>query len=136
MARLQGWGSATSPSPSRTAWLADPTVASARAAADAYRRAGRSSADISYLEMTDLTPSISDDLAAALQLGHLDVRSRNRSGGVRSNHPGIANGLLRIIEGAEQMRHGDPGELALVHTAGDLMGLTSSTSAVLVLEAL
>jgi len=131
-ARLRGWGSATSPSPSRQAWLLDPTRAAARAASDAYRRAAIDASEVGYLEMTDLTPSVTAQLAESLGLEA--VPERNRSGGVRSSHPGIANGLLRIIEGSEVLADAERGRLGVVHAAGDLMGLTSSTSSVLVLE--
>jgi hypothetical protein len=133
MSRVRGWGSATSPSPGRRAWLENPTAAAARAARDAYRRAELDPAEVAYVEMTDLSPALTGELAEALQLSH--VADRNRSGGVRSNHPGIANGLLRIIEGSEAIAESERGQNAVVHAADDLMGLTSSTSSVLVLEA-
>jgi hypothetical protein len=133
--RLRGWGTATSPSPSNPAWLDEPVEAPRRAAAAAYRRAGMEPSGISYAEITDLTPSITERLTEALGLGHLAAGDVNRSGGVRSNHPGIANGLLRVIEASEQLGSAAAGDRALVHAAGNLMGLTSSTSAALVLEA-
>ncbi|MBT2523330.1 hypothetical protein [Arthrobacter sp. ISL-28] len=136
LARVTGWGSAVSPSPGRTSWLTNPAGAAGKAARDAYRRSGRRAEEIGYAEMTDLTPAMTDELAEALQIRHLAASERNRTGGVRSNHPGIANGLLRIIEGAELARERTAGHNALVHAADNLMGLTSSTSSVLILESL
>jgi len=136
-ARLAGWGSATGVATSNPDWLLSPTAPAAQAAADAYRRAGiEDTTAITAVEMSDLTPAISADLLDSLQLGHLSAEQVNASGGVRSNFPGIANGLLRIIEVSEAMaQRGSPG-LAVAHSADDLMGLVSSTSSVLVLEAL
>lgn len=133
-ARLTGWGSATGLPTWNPGWLSEPEATTARAAAAAYQRAGLDEARIGYLELTDLSPSLTAPLRAALRASHLPDHQVNRTGGVRSNHPGIANGLLRIIEATEALADGVDGA-AIVHATDDLMGLVSATTSVLVLEA-
>lgn len=131
-ARLTGWGSATGLPTWNPAWLRNPTEAASRAATEAYTRAGLTPDRIAHLEMTDLSPALTAPLREALQAGHLSAEAINHKGGVRSNHPGIGAGLLRVIEATEAL--GDDGA-AVVHATDDLMGLVSATTSVLVLEA-
>ena len=134
-ARVTGWGTATAPATANPDWLADPGAATRRAATDAYRRAGidRPAEQVGALELTDLTPALTPELLTALGLEALEQDRVSPSGGVRANHPGIANGLLRVIEACESLTSADrPG--AVAHAMDDLMGLVSSTSTVLVLE--
>jgi hypothetical protein len=137
-ARLAGWGTATGPATTQPAWLTDPAASARLAASAAYKRAGISNLleAVSYLELTDLSPSLTKDLVDAMNLGHLSNAQRNLSGGVRSNHPGIANGLLRLMEASNELTAHGKGARAVVHAADDLMGLVSSTTSVLVLESL
>lgn len=136
-ARLAGWGSVTGRATTSPQWLRDPAEASGRAAAQAFVRAGIESGAIGYAEITDLAPSLTAPLRKALGIGHLPVEKVNRTGGARSAHPGIASGLLRLIEATEALRDGEAdGSPALVHTTDDLMGLVSATTSVTVLEAM
>lgn len=135
-ARLRGWGTATGPATSNPDWLNSPNATAARAAADAYRRANITDTSvIAGVEMSDLSPTLSSGLLESLQLSHLTPQQVNPSGGVRSNFPGIGNGLLRIVEAAEALSTGEFDGVAVVHSSDDLMGLVSSTESVLVLEA-
>jgi hypothetical protein len=134
-ARVTGWGMATAPATAQPEWLATPGAATARAADDAYRVAGieRPAERVASVELTDLSPALTPELVEALRLSDLPDGRVNPSGGVRANHPGIANGLLRVIEATEGLAAGD-GDVAVAHTTDDLMGLVSSTASVLVLE--
>lgn len=135
LAKVKGWGSATGPATSNSEWLTDPTSPAARAAADAYRRAGlQDTSEVRGVEMSDLTPALTAELLSSLNLTHLPQDRVNSSGGVRSNYPGLANGLLRIIETSESLAQREFPELAVAHSADDLMGLVSSTASVLVME--
>jgi hypothetical protein len=116
------------------AWLHDPTRSAELAAQKAYARAGIESSDIALVEMTDLTRALTNPLQKALGAEHLGSMI-NRHGGVRSNHPGIADGLLRLIEASEVLAEAALGGPAVVHTTDDLMGLVSATSSVFVMEA-
>jgi hypothetical protein len=135
-ARLAGFGSATGLPSTNPAWLRQPTEAAQRAASAAYARAGIDPASIGYAEITDLSPSLTGPLRHALGIDHLAEGKVNRLGGVRSNHPGIASGLLRIIEASEAIVDGESDGPVAVHATDDLMGLVSATTSVLVLEAL
>lgn len=137
LARVTGWGMATGSSSSQLGWLDDPGGASARAAARAYQRAGITHVDeeIESLEMTDLSPALTTELLDALQLRSLSPEQINQSGGVRSNFPGNANGLLRFIEAAENVAGQRSRGRAVAHAMDDLSGLVTSTASVLVLEA-
>jgi hypothetical protein len=132
-ARIAGWGLASAPHTSDPLWLTSPAEATAHAGAQAYARAEIDGTDtIEVAEVTDLSPALTDDLLAALRLDTLAPSAVNPSGGVRANHPGIANGMLRTIEAAE--RCADGATHAVAHSSDDLMGLVSSTAGVLVLE--
>jgi hypothetical protein len=129
-ARIAGFGMSTAPATSNDLWLTKPGATTAHAATQAYGRAGVADpGSIELAELTDLSPALTDELVQSLQL---DGAAVNPSGGVRSNHPGIANGLLRTIEASERCAGGIG--LAVAHTTDDLMGLVSSTATVLVLE--
>lgn len=136
IAKISGWGSATSRSTSDPRWLADPGEAAAAARVRAYSRAGITdpSSQVRAVEMTDLTPALTPTLLDALDLGSLPEDRVNPSGGVRSSYPGIANGMLRLIEAADHL-DSTSGGAVVVHAADDLCGLVTSTSNVLVLEA-
>ena len=136
-ARLAGWGSATGRPTTNPQWLLDPVGAAQRAAADAYKRAGLASgSEIGYGEITDLSPSMTEPLRQALDIAHLPLEKINRMGGVRSSHPGIASGLLRLIEATEAIAAGESdGRPVVVHGTDDLMGLVSATTSITVLEA-
>lgn len=137
LARIAGWGKATSPATSNPEWLDAPYAATAKARRSAYRLAGlRSPAEsVDFVEMADLSPALSPELLTALALDGLADERVNPSGGVRSNHPGIAGGLLRVIDASERLASDPDARRAVVHTTDDLCGLVSSTSTVLVLEA-
>jgi acetyl-CoA acetyltransferase len=136
LARLTGWGSATGQPPANRTWLDEPAAAAARAASKAYERAGLTDpSTVAGLEMTDLSPALSDELQGALQLAHLPDQAVNVSGGVRANHPGIASGLLRLVDAVERVSDGATGGPLVVHGVDDLMGLVSGTANVFVLEA-
>jgi acetyl-CoA acetyltransferase len=128
-AKITGWGWATSQATSQPGWLTDPSAATRLAAERAYARADLDPAQITEAEMTDLSPYLTEPIAEALRLGQ--VRHRNRSGGVRSNYPGIANGLLRLIELTDTITEVPDPVLGVVHSMDDLCGLISSTAGVL-----
>jgi acetyl-CoA acetyltransferase len=128
-ARVTGWGWATSQATSQPEWLTDPSAATRRAADQAYARAGVDPAQIAAAEMTDLSPCLTGEIAGALRLD--DPPHRNRSGGVRGNYPGIANGLLRLIELTDTIAAGPGPTLGVAHSVDDLCGLISSTASVL-----
>lgn len=136
LARLTGWGSATSRNSSDPRWLSDPSEAATVARKRAYARANITdpASQVGSVEMTDLSPALSSGLLTALDLESLPADRVNPSGGVRSNYPGIANGMLRVIEATDNLGSGSGGA-AVVHAADDLCGLVTSTSNVLVLEA-
>jgi len=136
LARISGWGSATSRSTSDPQWLSNPGEAAAAARKRAYERAGITApaSQVETVEMTDLSPALSSEILTALDLSSLPTEGVNPSGGVRSSHPGIANGMLRVIEATDNLKSGNGGA-AVVHAADDLCGLVTSTSNVLVLEA-
>lgn len=136
LARLTGWGSATSRNTADPQWLSNPGEAAAAARKRAYARADITdpATQVSSVEMTDLSPALSPGLLTALDLDGLPADCVNPSGGVRSNYPGIANGMLRVIEATDNLGSGSEGA-AVVHAADDLCGLVTSTSNVLVLEA-
>lgn len=136
LARLSGWGSATSRSSSDPRWLSDPGEAAAAARKRAYARAAITdpSSQVESVEMTDLSPALSPGLLTALDLESLPAERVNPSGGVRSSYPGIANGMLRVIEATDHLGSGNGGAV-VVHAADDLCGLVTATSNVLVLEA-
>ena len=138
LARVTGWGMATSSASSQPGWLDNAAGATQRAAADAYRRAGleNPAEQVGCLEMSDLSPALSSELLDALSLGGLASEHVNPSGGVRSNFPGNANGVLRLIEAAEALSRGAARGHAVAHAMDDLSGLVTSTSSVLVLEEL
>lgn len=130
-AKVAGWGWATSHATSQPEWIADPAAATRRAAEQAYQRAQADPAQIAAAEVTDLSPCLTAEIAAALRLPSRDPLSRNRSGGVRSNYPGIANGLLRLIELTDTIAEGPDHMLGVAHSVDDLCGLISSTASVL-----
>ncbi|MCK8671574.1 hypothetical protein M1M07_10635 [Rhodococcus sp. HM1] len=136
LARLTGWGTATSRNSSDPRWLSDPSEAARTARERAYARADITdpASQVGSVEMTDLSPALSPSLLKALDLESLPGDRVNPSGGVRSNYPGIANGMLRVIEATDNLASGIEGA-AVVHAADDLCGLVTSTSNVLVLEA-
>lgn len=135
LARVSGWGSATGRPTWDKTWLDEPGEPARRARTKAYEMAGitNPSEQVGCVEMTDLSPALSGQVLEALDLSDLDNDRVNVSGGVRSNYPGIANGLLRIIEATDQLAAGRG--TAVVHAADDLCGLVSATNNVLVLEA-
>lgn len=135
LARVSGWGTATGRPSWDKAWLDEPGEPARRAAAHAYRMAGVShpSDEVDFVEMTDLSPALTGPMLEALSLGAIDRDCVNISGGVRSNYPGIANGILRILEATDHIAAGR--SRGVVHAADDLCGLVSATNNVLVLEA-
>jgi acetyl-CoA acetyltransferase len=130
-ARVTGWGWATSPATSQPGWLDDPAAATRRAADQAYALAGLDPAQIAAAELTDLSPCLTPEIASALRLGALDPPGRNPSGGIRGNYPGIANGILRLIELTDVIADGPDGLQGVAHSVDDLCGLISSTASVL-----
>ena len=138
LARVTGWGMATGLASHQLGWLDNPAGATRRAATDAYRRAGleRPLEQVECLEMSDPSPALSAELLDALGLSDLAPEWVNPSGGVRSNYPGNANGVLRLIEAAEALAKGEARGHAVAHAMDDLSGLVTSTSSVLVLEEL
>jgi hypothetical protein len=137
LARIAGWGRATALATSNPQWLQDPCAATAIAREQAFTLAGMTDplSRVEVVEMTDLSPALSNELLRALDLDGIDPEKVNRSGGVRSNHPGIANGVLRVAEATQDLAHASADAVAVVHTTDHLCGLVSSTSTVLVLEA-
>jgi hypothetical protein len=137
LAKIRGWGSANGRPSFHPEWLEAPGAAAGSAAASAYKRAGLADgSSIELAEITDLTPAVTDDLVAALQLGHLDGAVINASGGPRANFPGIANGILRTNDAVRAIAERPAGSLALSHSTDDLMGLIGSPNTVLILESL
>ena len=117
-------------------WLVDATAATRRAAIRAYRRAGITNpAEIEVAEITALTPALHAPTVNALQLDSLDEKQVNPSGGVRSNFPGLANGLLRVIETVETLKNGEGSRIGVAHAVDYLLGTVSSNASVLVVEA-
>jgi hypothetical protein len=137
LARIRGWGSANGRPAFHPEWLDSPGAAAGTAATAAYRRAGLpDGSSVELAEITDLTPAVTDDLVAALQLGHLDADAVNASGGPRANYPGIANGVLRAADASRAIAERPAGSLALSHSTDDLMGLIGASNTVLILESL
>jgi acetyl-CoA acetyltransferase len=136
LARIAGWGMSVSGGADDLAWLDDPAAATRAAANAAYEVAGvdNPSADIDAAELTDLSPALTPEIIAALGIADLDHEQVNASGGVRSNFPGIANGLLRLIEAAEAVAAPDGPHRAVAHSVDDLSGLVTSAATVFVLE--
>jgi hypothetical protein len=136
VARISGWGKATAPATANASWLSEPCAATAIAREKAFGLAGLTDppARVEVLEMTDLSPALTGELLLALDLADLPRDRVNASGGVRSNHPGIANGILRVIEASEALATVAGGGAAVVQSMDDLCGLVSSTATVLVLE--
>jgi hypothetical protein len=130
-AKVTGWGWATSHTTAQPEWLTDPAAATRQAATAAYRRAGIDPGQVGVAEITDLTPCLTPEIVGALGLGALDPTRRNSSGGVRANYPGIANGVLRMIELTDRIAAGDPGLIGVAHSVDDMCGLVSSTAGVL-----
>jgi acetyl-CoA acetyltransferase len=133
-ASVTGWGWATSHATSQPEWLTDPAAATRRAADQAYARAKVDPAQITTAEMTDLSPYLTEPIADALGLSKLDPQNQNPSGGVRSNYPGIANGLLRLIELTDTIAASADPTRGVAHSVDDLCGLISSTASVLTLS--
>lgn len=137
LAKIVGWGKATAPSTSNRGWLEQPYAATVKARESAYARAGLTDpkSQVDIVEMTDLSPALSVELLEALDLTGVPRERINPSGGVRANHPGIAGGVLRVVDATDALAADADATTAVVHTTDDLCGLVSSTSTVLVLEA-
>jgi hypothetical protein len=136
-ARIRGCAMSGTPYTWNPEWLIDATAATRRAASRAYRRAGISSpaSEIEVAEITALTPALHAPTVNALQLDSLDEKQVNPSGGVRSNFPGLANGLLRVIETVETLKNGEGSGIGVAHAVDYLLGTVSSNASVLVVEA-
>lgn len=138
-ARLRGWASATSGTLWGGEWLDDPARPTRAAAQRARAHAGLADDDvITSVTMTDLTPALTAPTLQALAVGKdLPDASTNARGTVRTNYPGLANGLLRCVEALDDLAATSAGATparALVHSVDNLAGLMSSTATVLVLE--
>lgn len=138
-ARIAGWGTASGDPSHRERWLLDPAAGTRAAAQRAYARAGIGSpaAEITAVEMTDLSPALTSELLDALELREAPSIAVNSNGGVRSRYPGLANGVLRLVEAIDALAEAAPAAgpaKAVVHGADNLNGLVLSTATVFVLE--
>ncbi|HEY7401384.1 MAG TPA: hypothetical protein VH989_10885 [Actinomycetota bacterium] len=124
-----GWNS-DSPTIESRDW--DRAGSAERAAAQAYRQAGASPADVDVAEVDDTFAYKQLQHLEALGLGGLDPDRVNRSGGALGEgylHEGT--GLARALACVEQLRAGE-GRVAI---AQSWRGVPSTTSAVAVLRA-
>jgi acetyl-CoA acetyltransferase len=131
---LTGWGHGTGDSTSNGAWLTDPALATRRAAAEAYRRAGLTdpAGEVDAVELTAPTPALHAPVLDALGLTKLATERVAPSGGVASSCPGVANGLLRLLETVEWLE--EHGGTAVSHSTDLLTGTVVDTATVLVAE--
>jgi hypothetical protein len=136
VARITGWGMSTGVASHDPAWLREPEAATARAAKQAFGRAGiaEPAERVQAVELTDLTPALTGPLLTALGLDGIDDAHVNASGGVRGNFPGIANGVLRVIEAGTAVSSSPEVSCAVAHAVDDVCGLVSSTASVIVME--
>ncbi|MEU1953439.1 hypothetical protein [Nocardia rhamnosiphila] len=136
-ARLTGLGHATGRYTWDGQWFTDPAATTRRAAADAYARAGieEPSDSVDLVELSAPSPALHEPYLTALGLSGLPPGRVNRSGGVRSTFPGLANGALRLVETVEGLAAG--GETrGVVHSVDTETGLVSEDTTVLVVEAI
>jgi acetyl-CoA acetyltransferase len=136
--RITGLGHATGDYTWGGSWLSNPGVTTRSAARQAYASAGiaEPEAAVRLAELSAPTPALHRDYADALGLGHLDDRSVNASGGVRSNYPGLANGALRLLELVEEVERLGSGSRGLSHSVDTVTGLVSEDVTVAVVEVL
>ena len=138
---ITGWGLGNTAYTWNPQWLLDPMAGTRRAASRAYRQAGvhDPGSEISLAEVTALSPALLQPAIDALSLTELPAERINPSGGVRSNFPGFANGLLRLLEclteletlGVEAGRQ----PRGVAHASEYLTGTASANASVIVVEA-
>ncbi len=138
--RLTGWSTCTSGSLAAGGWLDQPALSTSTATARALSAAGLERFDeaLVAVSMTDMTPALTKPILAALAVpGDYPSERVNQFGGVRANYPGLANGMLRLLEAldvlADNRSQKEPAK-ALVHSVDSLAGLMSATSSVFVVE--
>jgi acetyl-CoA acetyltransferase len=135
-ARITGFGHATGQYTWTGQWLTDPGEPTRRAAMTAYTQSGVSAPaeQIELVEVSAPTPALHTPYLAALGLGPLCAGRVNASGGMRSNYPGLANGVLRLLEVVEGLES-KPGVRAVSHSVDTITGLVSEDVTVIVVEA-
>jgi len=133
---ITGFGHATGSYLESTDWLANPGASTAMAARSAYRHAQiHNAADVvDLVEFTAPAISLYEPLLAALGLSdEMPMTAVNPSGGSAGNHPGLANGGLRLLEVVERLEATDA-STAVVHSVDTITGTAVLDSTVLVVE--
>lgn len=131
---LTGWGQGTADTTASGSWLLDPAAPTRTAAAEAYRRAGLAEPgeQVGAAEITAASPALIGPTLDALRLTKLGTDRVSPSGGVASACPGVANGLLRLLETVEWLEQ--HGGTAVSHSTDLLTGPVGETATVLVAE--
>jgi acetyl-CoA acetyltransferase len=134
-ARLVGFGHATGSYTPGGGWFTDPGAPTRRAAASAYRQAGivDPAAAIDLVELSAPSAALHGPYLEALGLADLAPERVNRSGGLRSNYPGLANGALRLLETVEGLEDTGDGR-AVSHSVDTETGTVSEDVTVMVVE--
>ncbi|OBG89434.1 hypothetical protein A5699_13580 [Mycobacterium sp. E802] len=136
-ARITGFGHATGSYTWSGSWLADPAATTRRAVQSALATAGLSADDCApvVVEATALTPALHRPIVAALGIDEQSAAQINPSGGVRANHPGLANGALRLLEVIEHLQDHPNGSLGVAHSVDAITGPVSDDVTAFVVEA-
>lgn len=134
---ITGVGHATGAYLESTEWLRNPEASTARAAAAAYRTAGIANpADtVGLVEFTAPSIALYQPLLDALGVNkNLDHGFINPSGGAAANYPGLANGVLRLLEVVERLEDQSDRRTGVVHSVDTITGTAALDSTVLVVE--
>lgn len=134
-ARITGLGHATGEYTWTGQWLTDPGAPTRRAAAAAYAQAGVEdpTGQLGLVELSAPTPALHAPYLEALGLEKLPEDRVNLSGGMRANHPGLANGALRLLEVVEGLEVTDA-ERGVSHSVDTETGTVSEDVTVMVVE--
>lgn len=133
---ITGVGHATGAYLETTEWLRDPGASTARASQAAYRTAGiaDAAAAVDLVEFTAPSIALYQPLLDALGLDkNLPLASVNPSGGAAANYPGLANGVLRLLEVVERIESSDH-KTGVVHSVDTITGTAALDATVLVVE--
>lgn len=134
---ITGVGHATGAYLESTEWLRNPGASTARAAAAAYRTAGivDPAEKVDLVEFTAPSIALYRPLLDALGVNkNLDHRYINPSGGAAANYPGLANGVLRLLEVVERLENQTDRQTGVVHSVDTITGTAALDSTVLVVE--
>jgi hypothetical protein len=91
-------------------------------------------ASVDLVELSAPSTALHYPYLDALGLSGLASGRINRSGGMRSNFPGLANGALRLMEAVEGLES-TSAERAVSHSVDTVTGTVSEDVTVLVVEA-